>query len=253
MTDLEIFDLINMDLTMSCSLPQILPTIEIKRLVEKIALPWFYEHHPFSVIRAYYYLPLDTLCTEQFTQYKYITLPDEIQNVIWTYQITDRSLFSLGFGTGNGQGNVSVNNGLTNQPYLNSMVTTIGELGVYKVIIDSFSDMLNQLSKHTLKFDYHFQSKKFHLLTSATTDIILETYSRIPAEDIFEMDHFKRYALALSKQQLGRLLTRYNMPLPGNVQINGEAIKNEGDTEIDKIKEEIKAMNANTFFFCIKK
>lgn len=253
MTIEELVDFVHMDLTMSCSLPTILPTVEIRRLIEKVALSWYYEHHPFSVIKAYYYLPLDTLQTEQFTQYKYLTLPDEIQNVIWTYQVTNRSLFSLGFGTGNGQGNISVNNGMTNQPYLNSYVTTIGELGVYKVIIDSFSDMLNQLAKTTLKYDYHFQSKRFHLLTSACSDLILETYSKIPAEDIFEMDHFKRYVLALAKQQLGRMLTRYNMPLPGNVTMNGEAIKTEGDTEMDKIKEEIKAMNANTFFFMISK
>lgn len=253
MTENEIIDFIDLDLTMSCTLPKILPSIEIKRLVEQVALPWFYQNYPFSVIKAYYYLPLSCMKSEEFTQYKYITLPDEIQNVIWAYQITYPSLFSLGFGVGTGEGNISINAGLSNQPFLNSSISTIGELGVYKVIIDGFSDMLNQVSKQTLKYDFNFQAKRFHLLTSCDTNIVLETYSKIPAEDIFEMDHFKRYALALSKQQLGRLLTRYNMPLPGGVQMNGEAIKTEGDTEVDKIKEEIKAMNANTFFFMVRK
>lgn len=249
----EIIDFIVADLSMSCSLPSILPIIEIKRLITKVALPWFYENYQYAVIKGYYYVPIKTLQMEEFTQYQYITLPCEIQNVIWVYQITDRSLFSLGFGVGDGHGNISVNNGITSQPYLNSYITTIGELGVYKTIIDGFSDMLGQLSKHTLKYDYNFGAKRLHILSPPDRDLVLETYTQIPAEDLFEMDKFRRYSLALSKQQLGRLLTRYNFNLPGGVQINGEAIRTEGEQELEKIREEIKGQSPNSFFFMLSK
>lgn len=245
MTLVEIVDYINSDLTMSGALPCILPQDEIKRLVIKDALPWFYENYQWSVIKGYYLIPQENLKSEQFSKYKHITLPDEIQNIVWVYGLESRSLFELGVSAPN----LSVNLGVTNQPHLSSFTTTVGELGVYKTVIDGFADMLNKLSKHTLKYDFNFGSKELHLLTYVDNDLIVESYIQIPKEDLFEVDKFRRYALALSKLQMGRMLTRYNFSLPGGIQMNGDAIKAEGQEELDKVREEIKGQSTTAWFF----
>ena len=65
--------------------------------------------------------------------YNYVNVPCEIQTVVYLYEVRGDSLFQLGINSPN----LSVNLGVTNQPYLSSYVTTIGELGVYKTILDS--------------------------------------------------------------------------------------------------------------------
>lgn len=242
----ELQNFLNADLTMSCSLPQILPDLEIQRLIAT-ATSWFYENYQYSLIKGYLYIPHSTLLSETFTRYKYIVLPETIQNLVWVYQLANRSVFELGWG---GSPNLSIGVGVTtNQQYLSSSLTSIGELGVYKVIIDGFANQLNKLSKTTLKYDFNFGSKQLHLLTNVHGDLVLEAYQRIPEEDLFEMDKFRRYVLALCKLQLGRMLLRYNFQLPGEIQINGEAIRAEGDAEIKEVRDEIKAQSQNAFFF----
>jgi hypothetical protein len=253
MTLFEITDLVNADLTIGGLLPCVLPATEIQRLIVKEALPWFYENYQHALESSYLLVPRNHMETDEYAQHKTILLPEEVQNIIWVYMMQNRSLFNLGIGLSGQQSNLSLNQGVTNQPFLNSYLTTVGELGVYKTTIDGFGDMLNQLSKHTIKHDYNFASKRLQVLTSLKTDLMLECYLRVNAEDMFEMDKFRRYAIALSKLQLGRLLTRFTVNLPGGVQMNGEAIKTEGQIELDKVREEIKGESTTGWFIMNKK
>lgn len=247
MTLAEIVDYINADLTMSCSLPQILPTIEIQRLVMKNALPWFYENYYPSLINSFLYIPNSTLSTDHFLQFKYITLPENIQTIRRVFQLSRSSVFEMGFG---GAPNLSIGVGVTtNQQYLSSSLTAIGELGVYKVIIDGFANELNKLSKTTMKYDYNFASKQFNLLTRVMGDIVVEVMQRLDEEDVFEMDKFRRYALALSKKQMGQLVSRYDYTLPGGIKINGAALVTEGNEELTAVRDEITKQSQTGFFF----
>jgi hypothetical protein len=249
----EIVDLCHQDLTIGGLLPTVLPRHEIERLIVKEALGWFYENYQHAVQTSYVYVPRNHMETDEYAKHKTILLPEEVQSVLWVYMMQNRSLFSLGVGLSGQQSNLSINQGVTNQPFLNSYLTTVGELGVYKTTIDGFGDMLNQLSKQTVKHDFNFASKRLQVLTSIKTDLMLEAGVRVNPEDMFEMDKFKRYVIALSKLQLGRLLTRFNMNLPGGAQMNGEAIKTEGQMELDKVREEIKGESTVAWFIMNKK
>lgn len=253
----EIIDFVQQDLTMSGALPKILPDNEIRRVIVDIGMKWFYQNYQYAVQKVYYLVKQEAFQSDPATNYKYVKLPCEIQNIIWVYPIRDTALFQLGISAPN----LSVNLGVTNQPYLSSYTTTIGELGVYKVVIDYFADVLNQLSKQTLKFDYNFNTNRFHLLTGIDstvngpngTNLILEAYCQIPAEDLYDNENFRRYATALSRRQLGRLLTRYDYQLPGGFQIRGDQILQEGDTEVKKVEDEIKGQSQSAFFFMVKR
>lgn len=258
MTIDELIDDTKMSLNMGGALPDILPETEIRRLITRDAQSWFYEFYDQAVIKSYHYIPYETLEREEFTKYSYVTVPCEIQNVTWIYMTENRSLFSLGVSAPD----LSVNLGVSNQPYLSSATTAIGELGVYKVVIDGFADMLNQLTKNTLKFDYNSGSNQLNILTNVSkgqytntkVSLILETYDKIPAEHLYEMDLFKRYVRALASVQTGKLLMRYDFNLPGGIKINSDSLLSDGNSELDKIKEQIKSMSsASSFFFMVKR
>lgn len=245
----ELINDVQMYLTFSGAMPKILPDIEIERLIENEAKPYFFREVYESKIKEYLYIPRDAFLIETYTRYKFITLPCTVHRVVWLYQVNDISLFSFGVNAPN----LSVNLGVTNQPYLSSITTTIGELSVYKVIIDGFADMLNQLSKSAIKYDFNQSSKQLNILTSmgtntytdTTTALIAEVYSQIPDEDLFDNSLFRSYVRASAGLQLGRLLTRYDYTLPGGVKINSSVIMSEAKDDLTKVTDIIKSSKAN--------
>jgi hypothetical protein len=149
--------------------------------------------------------------------------------------------------------NLSVNLGVTNQPYLSSYVTTIGELGVYKTLLDNMSDMLNQLNKYTLKHHFNQLNHRIHILTNVKYDVIMEAYANIPRENLFKDDLFYRHVLGNSKIMLGNLVGRYDFTLPGSVKINAADLVTQGKEDVQAVEDEIKGQSDSAWFYLVKK
>jgi hypothetical protein len=245
----EFIDSIQTELTIACALPKTLPDEAIRMIIEKRALPWFYRNYYYSVQKLYFLIRKEAFQTEEFTKYRYVTVPCEIQSVSYLYEVRGQSLFQLGINTPN----LSVNLGVTNQPYLSSYVTTIGELGVYKTILDSMSDMLNQLNKYTLRHNYNQLNHRLHILTDVKYDVIMEAYAEIPNENLFRDDLFFKYVVGYSKLQLGNMVGRYTFNLPGGVTINASDLVNQGKEEIKEVEEIINGMSNSSWFFMVKR
>jgi hypothetical protein len=245
----EFIDGIQTELTIACALPKTLPDEAIRVIIEKRALPWFYRNYQYAVQKLYYAIHKEAFQTEEFTRYNYVTVPCEIQSVVYLYEMRSASLFQLGINTPN----LSVNLGVTNQPYLSSYVTTIGELGVYKTILDSMSDMLNQLNKYTLKHHYNQLNHRLHILTAVKYDVIIEAYADIPRENLFRDDLFYKYVVGYAKQQLGNMVGRYDFVLPGGVKIMGADLVSQGKEEVKEVEDEVKGQSSSSWFVMVKK
>lgn len=249
MTIDELVDFVNMELTMSGALPCILQPIEIKRIIMDRCLNMFYNLSPKSKEKAYWYIPKTSLTYDAATNYSYIYLPDEITAVTWVYAVADRHLFEVGINIPN----QSINLGITNQPFVSSYMTTVGELATYKVVIDGFADVLNQMTKSTYKYDYNKTSKRLNVLTGVDKSLMLEVWCKIESEALFADPYFQRYVVANAKIQLGTLLTFADVPLPGNVKLNGDAIKTDGNEMLTKVEEQLKKQTVPAFFRMVKR
>jgi hypothetical protein len=245
----ELIDLIQQDLTVGCALPKLLPDTEIRRIVETKAMPWFFQNYQYAVQKMYYFLSKDAWSSDEWTKYKYLKLPCEIQTVTWIYTIRDTSLFTLGINAPN----LSINMGVTNQPYLSSYVTTIGDLGVYKALLDSFGDMLDQFSKFTVRHHYNQMTNRLNVLTKIEGNMILEAYANVESEALFADTNFIKYTTGLAKQQLGQLMGRYDFTLPGGVKFNSEGLITEGKENVTEVVEMINGQSKAGFFFMIKR
>lgn len=245
----EFIDSIQTELTIACALPKTLPDEAIRVIIEKRALPWFYRNYQYAVQKIYYLIRKEAFQTDEFTKYNYVTVPCEIQSVTYLYEVRSASLFQLGINTPN----LSVNMGVTNQPYLSSYVTTIGELGVYKTILDSMSDMLNQLNKYTLRHNYNQLNHRLHILTNVKYDVVMEAYAEIPNENLFRDDLFFKYVAGYAKLQLGNMVGRYDFTLPGSVKINSADLVSQGQAEIKEVEETITGMSNSSWFFMVKR
>jgi hypothetical protein len=245
----EFVDRIQTEISVSCALPKTLPDANIRQIVESRALPWFYRNYQYAVQKMYFLIKKEAFFIEEFTRYNYVNVPCEIQSVTYLYEVRSASLFQLGINTPN----LSVNLGVTNQPYLSSYVTTIGELGVYKTILDSMSDMLNQLNKYTLKYNFNQLNHRLHILTNVKYDVIMEAYANIPQENLFNDDLFYKYVVGWAKVQLGNMVSLYEFQLPGGIKINGANLVTQGQAEIKEVEEEIKGMSNSSWFYMVKK
>lgn len=245
----EFIDSINTDLTIACALPKTLPDEMIRLIIEKRALPYFYRKYQYAVQKTYYYIPRSVFTKEASTSHSFVQVPNEIQACLYLYEVRNTSLFQLGINNPN----LSVNLGVTNQPYLSSAVTTIMELGVYKTLLDSMSDMMNQLNKYTLKHHFNQLNHRLQVLTNIDYDIVMECYANIPCENLFNDDLFFKYCVGHSKVALGNMIGRYDFQLPGAVKINSADLISQGNEEIQQVVEEINGQSDSSFFIMVKK
>lgn len=241
----QLIDIVQNELTISGLFPKILPDPEIHRIIKEHALEWFYKNYQFSVIKSYYYMSQDCFTSDVYTNYKYFILPEEIENITRIVKIDDPSLFRLGIQAPH----LSINLGVTNQPFLTSFVTTVGELGVYRSILSAFSDEINKMTKQTLKFSYSHINKRLEILTEVTTDLMLDVYVRLPQEDIFDFQLFKDYVIGLSKVRQGEAVSRFNLTMPGGFNYQAESMMSEGKALIEKVETKIKGESQTGWFF----
>jgi len=251
MTIEELIDFTQQEITVGCRLPRLLDPIEIRRIIEKRAEPYFYKNYQYAVQKAYYYLNKNVFTIDEYTRYGYLTMPCEIQNITWIFPTDDKSLYELGVNAPN----LSVNFGVTNQPYVSSYLSTIGELGTYKTIMDGFADMLNQLSKTTFKFDYNENNNRLNFLTGMQkhSSFIIEAYTRVESECLYDDELFQRYVTALCKIQISNLLGMYNFNLPGGVQFNADKFESQADKEMEKVVEEIDKIPNSNFIRMVRR
>lgn len=245
----EFIDIIQSDITIFGALPRNLPNASIQQFVETRALPYFYTNYYYSLSKMYYYVNKRCFEEEEFTKYRHIDLPCEIRSVSWIHQLQGENLLQLGINVPN----LSVNLGVTNQPYLSSYVTTIGELGVLKTLIDSMADMMNQMNLYTTKYHFNYTSHRLNILTSVKYSLILEAYVDVPREHMFVDPYFIKYVTGWAKLQQGRLLGQYDFNLPGGVKINSADMIAQGQAEMKEVEEYIVASSPNSSWFIMVK
>ena len=120
-------------------------------------------------------------------------------------------------------------------------------------MLDSMSDMLNQMNLYTTKFHFNEMSSRLNILTAVKYDLILEVYANVPLQELYGDDLFQKYVIGWAKKQAGNLMGRYTFTLPGGVTFNSADLVAQGDAEMKEVETEIKEMSQTSFFFMIKK
>ena len=244
MTIDQLVDIVQADLTISGLFDKVLPDMEILRLVREDALDWFYKNYQFSKIKMFYYLDKSFMTTEQYSRNQYLMLPTEVEDIVRIVKIDNPTLFRLGIQAPN----LSINMGVTNQPFLTSFVTTAGELGVYRSVISNFADQINKMTANTLRFNYNHISKRLVFLTTIDTNLMLEVYNRIEEEELFDNVYFKQYVIGLCQMRMGQAYGRLTFNMPGNFQYNAADMITQGKEKMDAVIERVRGETNSGWF-----
>jgi hypothetical protein len=131
MSEQELIEDINNEITYSGMLPYSLPEKELKRIIENDSR-FFYDNWRHAVEPRYLLLPTDMFKTDQFKQYRTIQMPDCVQFVTDLKEAKGASIFA------------TIDRDFSEQKFIGSEVYLtpfIGESIMYRTIIFSFLDL----------------------------------------------------------------------------------------------------------------
>jgi hypothetical protein len=243
MTQDEFIGLVQQELSVACALPFTVPLPEIQRII-KFSADWFYKKYEDAVEERFYFIPTSAFKTDQFKRERTVTLPDCVFSVYTVKKLKEDFGRSMSFdGTADFgierlflSDSVSIGQGTENLMYYT--------LNLY------WLDVASHLITHTISYNYNRNSHRlFFGGQTPDRDCVVMCYAKLPFEHLFRDEVFYRYVVAKCKVQLSRILGTFNFNLPGNIQINYDLIRSEGQDEITKIEEEIKNEEGMDFFF----
>ena len=198
------------------------------------ALAVFRQRSDNAVEESYAFLTLQESTNE------YI-LPKEIQQV--------RQIFrrSVGSRTGNGTGGTvfePFNLAYTNTYLLSS--TNMGGLLTYELFAQ-YQELVGKMFGSFINFTWHPQSRKLiiHQRPRGEESVMLQVYNTKPdftiIEDVYAGQWIKDYSLANCKMMLGQAREKFaSIAGPqGGTALNGAAMKNEAQQEMDKLVDDL--------------
>ena len=242
-TEDEFIALVQQELSVACSLPFTVPVTEIQRII-KFSADWFYKKYEDAVEERYYFISTKSFQSEQFKRERTVTMPDCVFSVWQLKKLKEDFSRMMSFdGTADFgierlflSDSVSIGQGTENLMYYT--------LNLY------WLDVASHIINHTISYNYNRNSKRLFIAgQTPDRDCVAMCYVKVPMEHLMKDEIFYRYVVAKCKIQLSRILGTFNFNLPGNIQINYDLIRSEGQDEITKIEEEIKGEEGMDFFF----
>lgn len=239
----EFIALVQQELSVACSLPFTVPINEIQRII-KFSADWFYKKYEDAVEERYYFISTQAFQSAQFKKDRTVTMPDCVFSIWQLKKLKEDFTRSMSFdGTADFgierlflSDSVSIGQGTENLMYYT--------LNLY------WLDVASHIINHTISYNYNRNSKRLFIAgQTPDRDCVAMCYVKVPLEHLMKDEIFYRYVVAKCKIQLSRILGTFNFNLPGNIQINYDLIRTEGQDEITKIEEEIKGEEGMDFFF----
>ena len=238
--DLEFIQRVAAEVTQSCALPFAVPVERIPEYIRQAA-QWFWLHDDFSVEERMYVIPNKEFCRGNAFN-KIVQLPPQILSVHGVYKVQDdlrygvlgdfslermmMSSYSMFGGVGSIGGGFGGAAGFTGYS-LTDVVTALYEVSTFRQTLSSM-----------LTYNYNIYSHKLVILGGmGNSDICIACMKRCRIQELYENYYFFRLVVCFVKRALSTIYGTFEFRLPGGVQINYSAFKDDADSEIEQIKE----------------
>lgn len=234
------------EVTGSCMIPMNLPKSEVENIVKR-AKKWFYKNYEYSMKENFMVLPKELFTSTYFKNKRSFTLPamdsvtggGEVYSVYGCFETGSK--YAGGTDIRFSQGDFAIERMMYTGMFGGDGVVDAAENLQYYVVNESFFDMARQILENPI--GYHYNQLTHEIKFTGETpnrDIILEVYETVPQCALFEDEAFFRYCAAKIKISLGQKLSIFGFALPGNIEVNADAIQGLGEGELEAVIEEIK-------------
>ena len=172
-------------------------------------------------------------------------LPDGVISVVGVYEINGWS-GEAGWNSvllGKNAGDISINRMLYQSVYDRTMAISADNT-MYYICTESFLDLSRQIFQNTISFKYNRLTNKLRFIGKLPmSDVVLDVLVRVPDCDLYNDELFRRYVIAECKVNLARILSTFTYQMPGNISINVDSIANDGATEKEAIRQELRDLS----------
>jgi hypothetical protein len=240
MTELELIEDINNEITYSGALPYSLPKKEIQRIIE-IDTRFFYDNWRHAVESRYLLLPTELFNNTTFRKFRQIQLPDCVQFVVDFKEAKGGSIFA------------TIDRDFAENKFIGSeiyLTPFIGESIMYRTVLFSFLDLTKSLMIDSIAYDYNKNTKLLGVIgRTPKTAAVLKVWKKIDKDKLFEDELFQRYVRAHSKVRLAHMLQTFNYTLPGDITLNYQSIVATAEKEMEKVETMMKGENTPDWIY----
>jgi hypothetical protein len=242
MTESELIQDINDEITFSGALPYSLPEKEVKRIIN-IDADFFYDNWRHAVESKYLLLPKEMFKTNEFKENRQILLPDCIGFVIDLKEAKGGSIFA------------TIDRDFSESKFVGSeiyLTPFMGESIMYRTIMFSFLDLTRGMILDTIAYDFNKNTKQLGVVGhTPKTNAVAKVLKKIPLDKLFNDELYLRHVRAHSKVRLAHMLQTFNYQLPGDVTINYQNMVATAEKEMEEVKTMIKGENVTDWMLLI--
>ena len=240
MTKNELLDYIKREITATYSIPFSPPDNEITRIID-VESRWLFREYRDALQEAYSILDKRYFKTKEWIDTRTFQLPDCVMGVKYVYELTGGSRV---FGINDPD--LSFDRLMAADLYLSPLGT---DQIMYRTIQWSFWDLSRAFNLVDIQNSFNINTHRLVILgRDPQESLFLRTLNKIPDEEFYEDPVVIKWMQAMTKISLARILGTFNYNLMGNVTINFDSIKNQGEEEIKELKEKIKSDSPPDYF-----
>jgi hypothetical protein len=240
MTRVELIKEVQNALTACAALPYAPPDAEIDRLIG-VEMKWLFREYRTLWQDQIYLLNKKYYTTKEWRNTRTFQLPECVVGIKIVWEMTHGSRV---FGINDPDLNFDrlMASDLYLTPLSSDQIT-------YRTIQWSFWDLARAFNLRDINHNFNLNTKRL-VITGRTPveSLFILSQVQIPDEDAFEDPLVLKWMIAQGKRSLGRILGAFNYQLLGNVTINFEQIRTEGNEELAELKEKIKTDDVADWF-----
>lgn len=240
MTEHELIQDIQDEITFSGALPYSLPEKELKRILE-IDARYFYDNWRHAVESQYIIIPTELFENQCFKEKRQIQMPDCVAFVADLKEAKGASIFA------------TVDRDFSEQKFIGSeiyLTPFMGESIMYRTIMFSFLDLTRGLIIDTIAYDYNKNTNMLGFIgRTPKANAVARVFKKIEREELYEDELYQRYVRAHAKVRLAHMLQTFNYQLPGDVTVNYEKIVATAEKEMEEVKTMMKGENTTDWMY----
>ena len=242
MTEAELIQDIQDEITFSGMLPYSLPEKEIKRIMNIDAL-YFYDNWRYAIESKYLLLPKELFKTDGFKNGRQILMPDCVQFMVELKEAKGGSIFA------------SIDRDFSEGKFMGSeifLTPFMGESIMYRTIMFSFLDLTKGMILDTIAYDYNKNTKLLGIVgRTPKVAAVAKVFKKIDIDKLYDDELYQRYVRAHAKLRLAQMLQTFNYQLPGDVTINYQQMVTTAEKEMEDVKAMIKGENTTDWMFLV--
>jgi hypothetical protein len=240
MTKAELVEEIKGELTASCSLPYSPSTKEIERIIDK-EMRWLHREYRELLYDRIYILNKKWYQTAEWRNSRTFQLNPCTEGV---KKVVEMSGGDRVFGINDPDMNFDrlMASDLYLTPLSSDQIT-------YRTIQWSFWDLARAFNLKDINHDFNPNTHRLAITGRTPVDsLFILAMDWIPDEDAYEDTIVIEWMIAKAKMSLARVLGAFNYNLLGNITINFEQWRSEGQEELERLREKIKGDDTPDWF-----